>query len=456
MPSLREAHPGEPRRHACVPAQAGVGVGGAGEDCGEAEVIYYQQGGITLRQGHVIDELRALPAGSIQVCVTSPPFYALRDYQTGTWEGGDPGCRHVQRRGHCIQCEAIWVDQQIGLEPVPDCLGWATGSPCGECYVCRLVEVFRAVRRVLRDDGCLLINLGDSYAANRSYQVADSKWQDVGNSVRSVVPNGLKPKDLMMIPARVALALQADGWYLRSEMVGCKIAPMPESVTDRPTSATEKVFLFSKQARYYYDNVAVAEPTTEEYRTKGRIRDSQYPVPVPNGQEYRKGGSLHKQAEGKPTRNMRNWFLWYPESYDGAHFAVFPQRIPEMAILAGSSARGACAECGAPWRRVVERRLVESDESRPDRGVPGRTGKGHNKQRAGDPESTTTGWTPTCTCNCPDVRPCVILDPFVGSGTSMVVAQRLARHGVGIDLQPDYLRLAIARLPGQQAMVMEV
>ena len=189
---------------------------------------------VDLRCGDALEVLRTLPDESVQTCVTSPPYYGLRDYGTGTWHGGDPGCEHKVRenpgghgtstlqggtatagyqreglRGLCPRCGAVRVDRQIGLERTV------------EEYVARMVEVFREVRRVLRKDGTCWLNLGDSYAANRSYQVADSKHRDVGNNMPSSVPYGLKPKDLIGVPWRVAFALQADGWWLRSDIVWC-------------------------------------------------------------------------------------------------------------------------------------------------------------------------------------------------------------------------------------------
>ena len=175
-------------------------------------------------QGDCLDILPTLEPKSIQCCVTPPPYYGLRDY----------GC-----------------DNQIGLEPTPD------------AYVEKLVAVFREVRRVLRDDGTVWLNLGDSYAANRSYQVVDNKHIDVGNNKASSVPSGLKPKDLIGIPWMVAFALRADGWYLRQDIIWAKPNPMPESVTDRCTKAHEYIFLLTKSARYFYDADAVKEEAAE-------------------------------------------------------------------------------------------------------------------------------------------------------------------------------------------------
>jgi DNA modification methylase len=238
--------------------------------------------------------LATLPDRSVQTCVTSPPYWGLRDYGTATWEGGDAGCDHrkvvdtigavatstlgggkkttghIQEgfKGGCGRCGAVRVDSQIGLEKTPD------------EYVAKMVAVFREVRRVLRDDGTLWLNLGDSYVSTPPGKCADPfKTTTAGGgkadrnrinareSCQSRPPrafDGLKPKDLVGIPWRVAFALQADGWYLRSDIIWHKPNPMPESVTDRPTKAHEYLFLLTKQPTYYYDADAVREPFTDE------------------------------------------------------------------------------------------------------------------------------------------------------------------------------------------------
>ncbi|MFN9114662.1 MAG: DNA-methyltransferase, partial [Bacteroidota bacterium] len=230
-------------------------------------------------QGDCIDGMKTVPSESVHCVVTSPPYYGLRDYGTATWEGGDPLCNHtismdtkwndpkrgtdvlrpeVAHRGgsssHCHLCGATRIDQQIGLEESPD------------EYVARLVEVFREVRRILRHDGTVWLNLGDSYAGNNS-QASNNGRAGYGNPRERVVnriSEGLKPKDLIGIPWRVAFALQADGWWLRQDIIWHKPNPMPESVSDRCTKSHEYIFLLTKSERYYYDKDAIAEPITDE------------------------------------------------------------------------------------------------------------------------------------------------------------------------------------------------
>jgi DNA modification methylase len=235
--------------------------------------------------------LRALPAESIQCCVTSPPYYGLRDY------------------GH---------ENQIGLEQSPD------------AYVAELVAVFREVWRVLRDDGVLFLNIGDSYAAVGMGPESGKQLSNVGaNMPAKKAPAGYKPKDLLMIPAQVALALRADGWYLRSDIIWAKPNPMPESVTDRPTSAHEHVFLLTKSARYFWDADAVAQNALTADRNREKL----------NGEsavdtKLRGFGSHCGTYDG--TRNIRNVWTIATQPYSGAHFATMPPELAGICIKAGN------------------------------------------------------------------------------------------------------------------------
>jgi len=233
--------------------------------------------------------------GSVQTCVTSPPYFGLRDYG---------------------------VDGQIGLEPTVD------------AFVEELVSVFREVRRVLADDGTLWLNLGDSYAANRGYQVTDNKHIDVGNNMGMKVPEGLKPKDLIGIPWRVAFALQADGWYLRQDIIWHKPNPMPESVRDRCTKSHEYIFLFSKKPKYYFDAEAIAEPVaapTVERLSQPTIATQKGSDRVPG-----KTNGPMKAVGTQEKRNKRSVWTVSTKPFKGAHFATFPPELITPCILAGS------------------------------------------------------------------------------------------------------------------------
>ena len=252
-----------------------------------------------IRQGDALDVLRQMPDQSAQCCVTSPPYWGLRDYG---------------------------IDGQLGLERTP-----------GE-YVARLVTIFAEVRRVLRDDGTLWLNLGDSYAANRSYQVSDSKHlaHDFARSNALAVPAGLKPKDLVGIPWRVAFALQADGWYLRSDIIWHKPNPMPESVTDRPTKAHEYIFLLAKSARYYYDADAIRDEWADSRHGASGARSHPYLESI--GRQT--GATTLASGPKVRGRNRRSVWTVTTQPFPGAHFATFPPKLIEPCILAGCPAGG--------------------------------------------------------------------------------------------------------------------
>lgn len=250
----------------------------------------------TLHHGDALDVLRGLPAASINCCVTSPPYYGLRDYG---------------------------VNGQIGLEPTPD------------EYVARLVGVFREVRRVLRDDGTLWLNLGDSYAMSTkgSSGKGDKQISNAGTLLedrRWRVPEGLKQKDLIGIPWLVAFALRADGWYLRSEIIWHKPNPMPESVRDRPTKAHEQIFLLSKSPKYYYDADAVKEASAQPERA-GKVERSF----STSQSEITLRQDIGRAVMRTEYRNRRSVWTVTPKPYKEAHFATFPPDLIEPCILAG-------------------------------------------------------------------------------------------------------------------------
>jgi DNA modification methylase len=325
---------------------------------------------VTIICGDARTELKNIAPGTINCCVTSPPYFGLRDYG---------------------------VAGQIGLEQTP------------EAYVAEMVEVFRGVREALREDGTLWLNLGDSYAANRTYQVPSTKGgpkhspgQAVGGS-GSKVPEGLKPKDLIGIPWRVAFALQADGWYLRQDIVWAKPNPMPESVTDRCTKAHEYLFLLAKSEKYHFDHDAMQEPAVKgaagsEFHT-GKTGEHQLgrasskprtsgnkshkyveAYEQSNTEEHRLKAGLMKVAD-KPweTRNKRSVWTVASKPYKGSHFATFPPDLIRPCVLAG------CPEGGT------------------------------------------------------------VIDPFGGSGTTGMVAKEHGRNAILIELNPEYIPLINAR-----------
>jgi len=315
-----------------------------------------------IADGDCLEVLKTLDEGSVHTCITSPPYYGLRDY----------GC-----------------DGQLGLESTP------------EEYVAKMVEVFSDVRRVLRDDGTLWLNLGDSYSSNaatgtkiggESYRGSDTQTLNTDKQCRVAYRGGgIKPKDLLGIPWRVAFALQSDGWYLRQDIIWHKPNPMPESVTDRCTKAHEYLFLLSKSARYHYDADAISEKadTGGESRTTVDHGGGGYQAAAmgrkPSGNQV--PGTVYVR---KVTRNKRSVWTVTTQPFPGAHFAVFPEALIEPCVMAG------CPEGGT------------------------------------------------------------ILDPFAGSGTTGIVAKRNGCDFIGIELNPEYAEMARRRIANENPSLFAV
>lgn len=395
--------------------------------------------------GDVLDQLRTLPSDSVQCCATSPPYWGLRDY-------GVPG--------------------QLGLEKTP------------EEYVNRMVTIFRELRRVLRPDGIFWLNIGDSYATRggSGKQGVNGQWADRRHTqlqLRGPESNGgCKPKDLVGIPWMLAFALRDDGWYLRQDIIWHKPAPMPESVRDRCTKSHEYIFLLTKRGRYYYDAEAVKEASVDRESINGRNprNGDAFTHSDPDGfARTRVGFAATEVGKTYPTRNLRSVWTMAPLPFKGKHFAVFPPELVERCVLAGTSAVGCCPICRKPWKRTIVRERVSTRPGAETKVVvpkgwqvgPGshntishQTPEGEQVRLAyivtgnRDPQrhvtvSLTKGWERDCEHLMGRERlvPCTVIDPFAGSGTTVITAELLGRSAVGIDLDPRVHEFMAIRRP---------
>ena len=505
---------------------------------------------VRILTGDCREVLATMPEESVHMVCTSPPYWGLRDYKVppSVW-GGDADCAHqfgelgpAHHPGQVPDGKAVHDENAIGQRAGSSrfcslCTAWygALGlEPTPELHVEHIVEIFREVRRVLRKDGTLWLNYGDCYAGSPNGRSA-AAVKALGNDDRTfrdkpfgTAVGGLKPKDLVMMPARVALALQADGWWLRSQMPWVKRNGMPESVTDRPATAVEYLFLLAKSRRYFYDAQAVWRPYQESSiarvsqndgnpkwngnrqrgstqnpqtlditkmvrggpRKKGKRgpsgwassphyagQDPRYRkrAEPPRHSQYDTGHQGLDDAPRDEGRTWRNCDLFYdsleapfglisgadgeplaldvcPHPYPDAHFATFPPALVVPCIKAGTSEEGCCSKCGAPWVREIEE-IDRGGKRIRDELEMGATRNAMGGQKEWDQyeAAKTTGWSPSCECVYEDgfplePVPAVALDPFGGSGTVGLVADRLSRDAILIELNPEYADMARARI----------
>jgi DNA modification methylase len=419
--------------------------------------------------GDCVKTMKTWPDAFVHCAITSPPYWGLRDYGTASWEGGNPDCDHKtgrfergglsakqasnngssgdEARGDCERCGAKRIDAQLGLEKTP------------AEYIANMVEVFREVKRVLRDDGTLWLNIGDSYASGSKGSGGQSDKQDTNaGSLYSdrkfdLDSCGLKAKDLVGIPWMLAFALRADGWYLRQDIIWAKPNPMPESVTDRYTKSHEYIFLLTKSERYFYDSEAIKEQTVgTEYDKTMRPRDRLDGSPhlVDGRKQITAGATL---GLGSEMRNKRSIWTVPTVAFADAHFATFPMKLIEPCILAGTSERGVCAACGAPYERELlkthDTKSAKSDRPYTSGSSGRKLGADYRRQMADNPVRT-NGWTATCSCNADVARP-IVLDPFMGAGTVALAAATHSRNFIGTELNPEYIKIAERRIAGELA-----
>ena len=330
----------------------------------------------------------------------------------------------------------IAVPGELGLEATPD------------AYVAAMAQVFREVWRVLRPEGTLWLNMGDSYASgeigrhdgyNPTRANGSTTHKPFGIRQQQRLLTRLPAKNLLGMPWRVALALQADGWILRSEIIWDKPSCMPESVQDRPTRSHEYVFLFSKAPRYFYDADAVREPMTghgSRWRTGMPCDDADNgPKHLAKVRDGIHGFGSFPHGPHPAGRNARSVWRIASESTSFAHFATFPQALVRRCLLAGAPSQ-VCAACGAPWKREVKRTAMLIRRS--DYAVLSGNRTAASGTMLAPATSHTTGFAPTCPCAA-GTQPATVLDPFCGSGTTLLVARELGHHAIGVDLSWPYL-----------------
>jgi len=422
----------------------------------------YDDGWGQVYQGDCREMLAQLPAESVHCCVTSPPYWGLRQYQgveDSIWDDGWRG--------------------QFGAEPTV------------ELYVTHTIEILRLLKRVLRKDAVLWWNIGDSYIGSCqdwgkkegehrcSKSGIDKRRVDmigIGQPVTAKKQLNMKPLDLALIPSCVALAARADGWYVRSEIIWHKRSPMPESVNGwrwekhasclgcskcspndgyilrkgswRPTRAHEYILMMTKSDTYYCDKEAVKEPEKVEGASKREIARQVKRRPFDKGRKppdvsdstgsWRGDGSSYTGG-----RNQRSVWEFTTANYTGPHFATYPEELPRRCILASTSEHGCCSVCGAPWVRVIEHQnMMISHSSRGEQAGIRILTSGTMLQPA---TTQTLGWRPSCNCQTESI-PCTVLDPFAGTGTSIAVAKSLGRRGIGIEVSEQYCQLATERI----------
>jgi len=341
-----------------------------------------------LLHGDSKDVLQDFPDNCIHTVVTSPPYWQLRDY---------------------------FAADQLGQEATP------------EEYVKNLVEILREVKRVLRKDGSLWLNIGDGYNNSSGFE-RTTDWKRKGrkggsSDKKAFKHKTIKIKELIGMPWRVAFALQEDGWYLRCDIIWEKSNPMPDGVKDRPTRGHEYVFLLTKSPKYYYDYYRVLEDTEEQ--------PEQIQGFGANEQEGTYRMDQERTFEHYGKRNKRSVWKTSVSTFKGKHFATYPPKLIEPMIMATTCEKGCCVDCGTPWVRQFEKEKVEADN-----------GKGYALKLVDK------GWIKGCSCKTDEVKRCLVLDPFNGSGTTGIVSFKYDQNYIGIDTNQEYLDIARENIVG--------
>jgi len=365
-------------------------------------VIEHRRQRFLLYEGQVMDGLARMADESVHCVVTSPPYWNLRDYQ---------------------------VNGQLGREK--------TFAEFQE----KMVDIFREVRRVLRSDGVVWLNLGDTYVQGSSKK----------NAWSTAIP-GLKPKDMLCMPFRIAMALQADGWWLRQSVIFNKLNPIPEAVTDRCVNSHEYVFLLTRSRNYFFDVESITEPVSGNGSNKKAGRNSRFFVTQDvqhsdrNRPRERRNESFSGAINGMVERRRKRsvWHVALEPSKE-EHTAAFPRKLIRPAIRAGASIHGCCSMCGAPYVRELTKIRKATRPGRKTKVTGDALVDGNRDTGRHITAVQTTGWKPSCECVDHDVVPCTVLDIFMGSGTTAIEARAQGMNAIGIELSPKYVRMALRR-----------
>lgn len=399
--------------------------------------LYKTDRNVRLYHGNILEIADLLPSHSVHMMVTSVPYWGLRDY------GEDTACD--------------WPDGwygQLGMEPDP------------QMFIRHMVLIFKRLYRVLRNDGTLWLNIGDTYSQGfigrtdshrrNKHGVFTNGHQMPGSTggearVRKA-PKGYKRKCLMFMPHELAIAMRNDGWYARSEIIFAKKNPLPERGLDRPVRSHEFIFLFSKKPHYFYDREAIREKTGKE-ASWGEYQKALGTNTGADSDRYSKGYRKRSKCLTHPNgHNKRDVWPMNTEPYPESHFATFPLALPRTCILAGTSEKGVCANCGSPLQRVMSPAsggTIGHDwntHEKNNRPTKGNTVKGGKELYATYNRGETLNWKKTCGCKTKKCKPAVVLDPFSGAATTGVVALQQGRRYIGIDVKKEYLDLSWKRL----------
>jgi len=375
--------------------------------------------------GNCLETLQKMDDQSVNTCITSPPYWGLRDYN------GE--------------------EEQLGLEDTP------------ELFVDNLVKVFREVKRVLKDDGTVWLNLGDTYSSHKDCKsTAQSlakgtqaevahvidKGRSVSRNTKKLKQAGLKNKDLIGIPWRVALALQADGWYLRQDIIWHKPNPMPESVKDRCTKSHEYIFLLSKNVKYYFDYEAIKEDAVGNSPNNKKPHKHQ-------GQPFSRTKENLVNIQAVEKRNKRSVWTVTTKPFKGAHFATFPMDLIEPCVLAGCPEK-ICSSCSKPYERVMQKpkplKVKRGRRAGTDDRLIGGVLDKYNKENP----PIDLGLQKQCDCNTNETKAGTVLDPFGGSGTTAIVANKHNRNAVMCELNKEYIDIAKERINNDLGMMANV